>query len=617
MTLLKDNNYKEINIALLSLEADIKKLSNNSNFNTDDFDAQLADINKRIDEINGIDETVVKNLKNDVIAINSDIDNIENDISTINTNIGNIEQQLSNIFTAENKVTDFNTTTNSGIYYWVNDAANKPSDYGVLLVNKYSTWINQIAYGTNGRIYFRQKINDGNWTEWKAIAFDGEGNANTAKKASFLDEYVGAGGTRLTSGNIVPKDSSEYGGMRKDVVTSSMTDSGRPGQDGHLLTMLWDNSGRYDSQLYISNDGNHPGVKVRYKSNKTDYGPWTDIITSNNIGSQTVASAGKADTDANGNNIVNTYATKTELEKTTTKSVSLSTVTTNTTKYIKLGTFRWNDSFSFRCKIAGNGLEDNVNVNILGGISNASSVCGYYSTNSMLTKSIIVKRGEAWNGNFEIYLKIVQLTTANITVTIEKVYQYRINISESTTAPTGTLEEIAFNKINGMFSSNIDAKSLVLKSNAAVELNTFGNEPLSIGTINGTNIGIDTNEIQARNNGAASQLNLNKNGGAVKIGANRNFIICNEAKLTLQGGTVNSNSYTDVNPKLEFKNVDGSQNISLTFTDYDAVQAPASLTLNGNKGNEYFIAPCIKVNNVMKIPTSAPSTKENGCIWIG
>ena len=67
-------------------------------------------------------------------------------------------------------------------------------------------------------------------------------------------------------------------------------------------------------------------------------------------------------------------------------------------------------------------------------------------------------------------------------------------------------------------------------------------------------------------------------------------------KLTLQGVTVSSNSYTDTNPKLEFKNVDGSQNISLTFTDYDAVQSPASLTLNGNQGNEYFIAPNIKVN---------------------
>ena len=65
-------------------------------------------------------------------------------------------------------------------------------------------------------------------------------------------------------------------------------------------------------------------------------------------------------------------------------------------------------------------------------------------------------------------------------------------------------------------------------------------------------------------------------------------------KLTLQGVTVGSNSYTDANPKLEFKNNEDTQNISLTFTDADAVQAPASLTLNGNQGNEYFIAPNIK-----------------------
>ena len=115
-----------------------------------------------------------------------------------------------------------------------------------------------------------------------------------AAKSSFLDEYPGAGGTRLTSGNIAPKDASEYGGMRKDVVTDSMTDSGRPGADGHLLTMFWDNSGRYDSQFFVSN--NSPlTVKVRTKANGEDYGPWTDIITSNNIGSQTVAKAGTAD----------------------------------------------------------------------------------------------------------------------------------------------------------------------------------------------------------------------------------------------------------------------------------------------------------------------------------
>lgn len=98
-------------------------------------------------------------------------------------------------------------------------------------------------------------------------------------KSSFLDEYVGAGGTRLTSGNIVPKDASEYGGMRKDVVTSSMTDSGRPGQDGHLLTMFWDNSGRWDSQFFVPNESLQT-VKVRTKANGADYGPWVDIATS-------------------------------------------------------------------------------------------------------------------------------------------------------------------------------------------------------------------------------------------------------------------------------------------------------------------------------------------------
>ena len=130
-----------------------------------------------------------------------------------------------------------------------------------------------------------------------------------AAKSSFLDEYVGAGGTRPTSGNIVPKDASEYGGMRKDVVTSSMTDSGVSGYDGHLLTMFWDNAGRYDSQFFVSNN-NPPAVKVRVKANATDYGTWTDIITSNNIGSQTVANADRADTAGTADTVDNYHASQ-------------------------------------------------------------------------------------------------------------------------------------------------------------------------------------------------------------------------------------------------------------------------------------------------------------------
>ena len=227
MTLLKDNNAKNINVALLSLEADIKKLNNNSSITS-----QLADINKRIDEINkgsggSVDDDEVKadikNIKNDIVVINTDITNI-------NTDIDNIEQQLSNIFTAENKTTDFNATTNSGIYYWATDTANRPgTNYGVLLVNKYATWINQIAYGTNGKIYFRQNINSGNWTEWKTIAYLDEVNAtltvngktyNGSKAVDAGVQTVANGGTGVTTQADINK--AFIGNL--DVGTSDVTD---------------------------------------------------------------------------------------------------------------------------------------------------------------------------------------------------------------------------------------------------------------------------------------------------------------------------------------------------------------------------------------------------------
>ena len=180
MTLLKDNDYKEINVALLSLEADIKNKI--TNFDTSVIDKQLAEINSRIDKINAGGN----NSSAEINDIRYEIEDINSKLNSNSAKIENIEQKLSDIFSAENKVTDFNATTDSGIYYWANDAANRPSNYGVLLVNKYdsggnSIWINQIAYGTDKKIYFRQNINSGSWTEWKAVAFDGE---ITAKKVA-------------------------------------------------------------------------------------------------------------------------------------------------------------------------------------------------------------------------------------------------------------------------------------------------------------------------------------------------------------------------------------------------------------------------------------------------
>ena len=200
MTLLKDNNYKEINVALLSLEADIKNKI--TNFDTSAIDKQLVEINSRIDKINAGDN----NTSAEINDIRYEIEDINSKLDEHSDKIEDIEQKLSDIFSAENKVTDFNTTTNSGIYYWVTDAANKPTDYGVLLVNKYdggsnSIWINQIAYGTNNKIYFRQNINSGKWTDWKAVAFEGEIKALTVNGKTYDgSEAVDAGVQKIENG---------------------------------------------------------------------------------------------------------------------------------------------------------------------------------------------------------------------------------------------------------------------------------------------------------------------------------------------------------------------------------------------------------------------------------
>lgn len=175
MTLLKDSNYKNINIALLSLENDIKKLSN---FDTSAIDKQLVEINERIDEINAGSNSSSGDVDNsaEINDLRAEVENINSEIDAINGGIDNIEQKLSNVFSAENFVEDFNAATEPGVYYWTANSQNRPNNYGVLLVNRYhegSDWINQIAYSTSDKIYFRQKINDnGEWTAWQTIAYE-------------------------------------------------------------------------------------------------------------------------------------------------------------------------------------------------------------------------------------------------------------------------------------------------------------------------------------------------------------------------------------------------------------------------------------------------------------
>ena len=629
------------------------------------------------------------------------------------------------------------------------------------------------------------------------------GKASTAGKASFLDEYVGAGGTRLTSGNIKPKDSSEFGGMRKDVVTSSMTDSGNPGQDGHLLTMFWDNAGRWDSQFFVSNS-NPPVLKSRGKGNKTDYGAWTDVITSDNIGSQTVAKAGNATTadkatnDGNGNNIVNTYALKSNLQYT--KSIDIIKVdgSSDTLYYLIAKTSRANNvgnidsifvngsdfinrMFEGSIRTRGGNFIYNygknnlpielyeqtdgaiyvywlvsdaynkvaLNITATAGVTtyggNLSPVtptgskmtlneydyksygvlpvarggtgettanaaanafinslttgtdipkdADYYvcqsvgggTTTTTYHRRPVSKLWEYIKGKISSVLGLTEDTIATLRTNADagylcKLYQLasaaqsynvillgKIPDPASTAAPATPASswdidvDFYFVRSQGHKASWCNVKAGYGYSNAWRKygsIETFGVDsnsnylrPFDLVTLKYNNeyyIGV-RHTVDIDGSYAARVKYVNTNGSrnpstvnntslvnmlkvipyqkttdgtilnneiktsiadfpntyAPTVIRNGNLVLPSGyarvgnsgvagSKLTIQGKTVNSNSYTDTNPKLEFKNDDGSQNISLTFNDFDAVQAPASLTLNGNQGGEYFIAPNIK-----------------------
>lgn len=477
MTLLNNNipGSKDINIALLSLETDIKNKM--AGLDTSAIDRQLVEINNRIDKINtGSSSAVINDIRTEIEGINSQLDgtstkieNLEQNIEGINTQIEGIEQKLSDIFSAESLVTDFNTTTDAGIYYWNDASTNKPNvSYGVLLVNKavvddINVWINQIAYGTNGRIYFRQKINNANWTEWKAVAFEGEITANKVVNELTVNGKTYDGSSAVNAG----------------VQTVANGGTGATTEKGAFMNLangLSEGSGPLDTECMI------------YKNTSgTNWGLYT---------------------------------------------------LSHFWEYIKdkissvLGVTK--DNYGGKASTAGN----------------ADTVDSYHA--SALWRS----DGATWNPGADVALK----AAANNS-------EWSFDISRN--GYTGCYWHVWDSTLGTLLRVNADDGKV------------------------STPYGLSSK-------------------GKVEVGGSG----VGGAKIVIQGNTVSSNSYADTNPKLEFKNTDGSQNISLTFTDYDAVKAPASLTLNGNQGNEFFIAPCIKASNKLVIPIGAPDTLEDGCIWI-
>lgn len=73
---------------------------------------------------------------------------------------------------------DLNNLTKNGIYYYGESSTNTPTTWGNLLqlsnrpnpvAGTYGHWITQLVFGTNGKMYYRNDINNTDWSNWKEL----------------------------------------------------------------------------------------------------------------------------------------------------------------------------------------------------------------------------------------------------------------------------------------------------------------------------------------------------------------------------------------------------------------------------------------------------------------
>lgn len=113
-----------------------------------------------------------------------------------------------------------------------------------------------------------------------------KGNADTATVATKANLLANLYSGRPTTANLIATGS---GGLTTFKATSSMTE-GKPKTDGHILHFYWDNTGGWDSQLFISNNSS-PELQIR-SMDAGSWGSWKTVLDSVNYTSYTVKKDG-------------------------------------------------------------------------------------------------------------------------------------------------------------------------------------------------------------------------------------------------------------------------------------------------------------------------------------
>lgn len=132
-----------------------------------------------------------------------------------------------------------------------------------------------------------------------------KGNADTSTVATKANLLANLYSGRPTTANLTTTGS---GGLTTFKATSAMTE-GKPKTDGHILHFYWDNTGGWDSQLFIS-DGSSPELQIRgMNAGSWTNSPWKTILDSVNYTSYTVKKDGAGASGTWGINVTGNAST--------------------------------------------------------------------------------------------------------------------------------------------------------------------------------------------------------------------------------------------------------------------------------------------------------------------
>ena len=325
-------------------------------------------------------------------------------------------------------------------------------------------------------------------------------------------------------------------------------------------------------------------------------------------------------------------------------SVTLTTVTSATTKYIKVADCNWSDTGTLQVLLEGNGFEDTLVIKFGGGNAQTPMLCGYYSGNANGVYSVIAKKGSYWYSDYSIYVKVRQLTTCNVNVAL-LIGNCTIDISETTTAPTNISEWSVgygfFGTLTGSASTAGTADSATTAGTAttAAKLGRNGNTGIPM-TFNWSGVDGQPSWLWGGNDGSnmyvynPSNFSVNRAStagtadnatGITYTGENGGCISAYQTAESFNNSPADWASYIICNHgdgktyyhqmlRLHFF----SDTIQLQRRVNGALQGWKNVAIMENENNwsgrQNFNTA--KASSKMIIPIGAPSSLEDGCIWI-